>query len=128
MHTTQENLEVRKLKKLYHKTIKIYGPPGTGKTTTLVEKVVRKYLKQGVDPEQIAFISFTNKAVDTARKRTLEAFPQFSEKQFSRFQTLHKYCRRYFNENIFDIKECMIDFALEETIIKHTDKRPSTTD
>jgi superfamily I DNA/RNA helicase len=123
MPITQENLEIRKLKNIYHKTIKIYGPPGTGKTTTLVEKVVRKHLAKGVDPEQIAFISFTNKAVNTARKRTLEAFPKFSDKQFSRFQTLHKYCRRYFDENIFDIKECMIDFALEETIIKHTDKR-----
>ena len=97
MPITQENLEIRKLKNIYHKTIKIYGPPGTGKTTTLVEKVVRKHLAKGVDPEQIAFISFTNKAVNTARKRTLEAFPKFSDKQFSRFQTLHKYCRRYFD-------------------------------
>ena len=118
-----QNSELQKHKKLYHKTIKIFGPPGTGKTWTLIERVVKKYIKLGIDPEKIAFISFTNKAVNTAIKRASEAFPHISDKQFSRFRTLHSYCRRYFEEEIFDTKACMIDYALQNSFVKRSDSR-----
>jgi len=76
-----------------------------------------------VNPQQIAFISFTNKAVNTAMERALSAFPKYSDKDFERFKTLHKYCRRYFNEEVFDPKDCMIDFALQTKIVKRSDSR-----
>ena len=123
MNTTQENSEIQILKKLHKRTIKIYGPPGTGKTYTLIERILKKYLKKGVHPEKIAFISFTNKAVNTAIERALNAFPQYTLENFTRFKTLHKYCRRYFKEEVFDIKGCMIDYALQESIIKRSDNR-----
>jgi len=124
MNITQ-NSGLQKHKSLYNKTIKIFGPPGTGKTWTLIERVVKKYIRNGVDPEQIAFISFTNKAINTAVKRALEAFPHISEKQFSRFRTLHSYCRRYFEQEIFDTKDCMIDFAVQNKFVKRSDSRLS---
>jgi superfamily I DNA/RNA helicase len=60
---------------LRKKTIKIFGPPGTGKTTTLLNRL-DKWFSKGVLPREVAYLSFTNKAVDTARDRALAAFTQ----------------------------------------------------
>ena len=84
-NTTQENSELKLLKEFKKKTIKIFGPPGTGKTFTLIERVLKGHLKKGARPQQIAFLSFTNKAVNTAKERALEAFPQYKEDDFSKF-------------------------------------------
>jgi superfamily I DNA/RNA helicase len=123
--TTTKNLGLQKQKQIHLKTIKIFGPPGTGKTWTLIERVVKRYLKNGTDPDKIAFISFTNKAVDTAKIRALDAFPHLDSKSFGRFRTLHSYCRRYFEEEIFDPKDCMIDYALQNNFVKRSDNRLS---
>jgi superfamily I DNA/RNA helicase len=116
---------IQKQKAIYKKTIKIYGPPGTGKTYTLIERILKRYLAKGVHPSEIAYISFTNKAVNEAIERAINTFPNFDIKDFERFKTLHKYCRRYFEEEVFDPKNCMIDFALQTKIIKNSDTRLS---
>ena len=123
MNTTQENLELNKLKKIYHKTVKIFGPPGTGKTHTLIERVLKGYMKKNIIPQQIAYLSFTNKAVNTAINRAIQAFPKYTTDDFARFKTLHSYCARYFEEEIFDPRACTIDFAIQTKIIKTSDTR-----
>ena len=120
---TMKNLELQKTNSLHRKTVKIFGPPGTGKTYTLIERVLKGYLNKGVHPSNIAFISFTNKAVNTAVERAIKTFPEFNVEDFSRFKTLHKYCRQYFEEEVFDPKDCMLDYALNANIIKSSDER-----
>lgn len=128
MNTTQGNSELEELKRLRKKTIKVYGPPGTGKTYTLIERILKKHLRLGISPQDIAFISFTNKAVNTARDRAIETFPDLSTEDFKKFSTLHSYCRKFFQEEIFDQRNCLIDFALQEKFLKTSDTRLADDD
>lgn len=66
----------------------ILGPPGTGKTTTLLN-IVESKLAEGIEPEEIAFVSFTRKAAHEARDRALEKFTHLKKKSFVHFRTLH---------------------------------------
>jgi superfamily I DNA/RNA helicase len=65
----------------------LLGPPGTGKTTSLIGKV-EEALKAGVLPEQIAFVSFTKKAVTEAMERACKKF-NLQPRHFPLFQTVH---------------------------------------
>jgi len=84
-------------KKLRGKTIKIFGPPGTGKTENLLKRVQR-FLKQGIQPEEICYISFTNKAVDECVSRIRKKFSEYDEDRFTYFRTLHSLARQQFGE------------------------------
>lgn len=68
----------------------IFGPPGCGKTFTLIEKF-RDALARGVPPDRIAFVSFTNKAVDEAMGRIMREFG-LSKRDLPFVKTLHALC------------------------------------
>ena len=70
----------------------ILGGPGAGKTTRLLE-VMDEELLHGLKPHLIAFVSFTKKAVDEARRRAAIKF-KLREKDFLFFRTLHSLCHR----------------------------------
>ena len=70
--------------KLRGKTIKIFGPPGTGKTENLLKRVER-YLKQGHSPDEICYISFTNKAVNECVARVRKRFKEYDEDALEEF-------------------------------------------
>lgn len=72
---------------------RLIGPPGTGKTHTLIEWV-KNELKDKVDSRQIAFISFTNVAANTAKER-VSADPDIPDHlNFPNFSTLHSLATR----------------------------------
>jgi superfamily I DNA/RNA helicase len=68
----------------------LLGPPGTGKTTSLMT-MIEEALNSGIQPEQIAFVSFTKKAVTEATERACKKF-NFTKKRFPLFQTVHALC------------------------------------
>jgi DNA helicase-2/ATP-dependent DNA helicase PcrA len=70
-----------------HNAKVILGPPGTGKTTRLLN-LVDNYLRDGVNPERIGFISFTKKSVTEAKERASKKFNQ-PLNFFEYFRTIH---------------------------------------
>lgn len=65
----------------------IFGPPGTGKTTTLL-RLMEQEFERGLEPEEIAFVSFTKAAVTEAAQRAAKRF-NFPVKRLKLFRTLH---------------------------------------
>ena len=104
--------------KLRGKTIKIFGPPGTGKTENLLKRVQR-YLKQGFSPDEICYISFTNKAVDECVARVRKKFKEYDEDDFKYFRTLHSLARQQFAEiPVLDPKADLLMFHTQYGTVK----------
>ena len=76
-----------------HRITKIFGPPGTGKTTWILNKV-DELLEQGIKPNRIALVSFTNKAVDEFIDRSLKRFSKYTREDFPWFRTIHSLCNK----------------------------------
>ena len=68
----------------------IFGPPGCGKTHTLIEKF-RDALARGIPPDRIAYVSFTNKAVNEAVDRIAKEFG-LTRRDLPFVKTLHALC------------------------------------
>ena len=69
----------------------ILGPPGTGKTTTLLS-ILEKELMQ-VDPQRIAYVSYTRKGAYEGRDRARKAM-SLKIKDLPYFRTLHSIAYR----------------------------------
>jgi len=105
-------------RKLRGKTIKIFGPPGTGKTENLLKRVER-YLKKGYSPDEICYVSFTNKAVNECVARVRKRFKEYDEDDFKYFRTLHSLARQQFAEiPVLDPKADMLMFHTQYGTIK----------
>jgi len=67
---------------------RVFGPPGTGKTYNMME-IIEQRLSEGVKPEEIAFVSFTNVAANEAKHRVVDHFPEYKIEDFPFFRTIH---------------------------------------
>ncbi|NBE97023.1 ATP-dependent helicase [Nonomuraea sp. KC401] len=47
----------------------VLAGPGTGKTTTIVESVVHRIERRGIDPERVLILTFSRKAAEELRRR-----------------------------------------------------------
>ena len=70
----------------------ILGAPGCGKTTSLLDLLAQE-IENGVPLYEIAFVSFTKKAVNEALKRTAERF-NLERSDLPFFKTIHALCYR----------------------------------
>jgi len=104
--------------KLHGKTIKIFGPPGTGKTFQLLRRI-KYFLRRGVSPHEIAYFSFTNKAVDETIERIAGSLPGYKPDDFPYFSTIHSFARSQFSHiPVLDPKEDMLQFHSDYGTIK----------
>lgn len=69
----------------------ILGAPGCGKTTKLLERLDMELSIGGVKPSEIAYVSFTKKAVGEAIERAAHAL-NVTEKELPHFRTVHALC------------------------------------
>ena len=80
--------EVKPFKQEEKSSKRYFGPPGTGKTSRMM-KIISDRISEGVKPEEIAFVSFTNVAANEAKNRIAKDFSEYSKDDFPFFRTIH---------------------------------------
>lgn len=79
----------------------ILGPPGTGKTTALID-IVDKELSSGVDPKQIAYVSFTKEGAYQGMKRAMDKF-HCKRDSLPYFRTVHSLAFQALNLSVSQV-------------------------
>ncbi|MDD3711029.1 MAG: 3'-5' exonuclease [Patescibacteria group bacterium] len=69
----------------------ISAPVGTGKTTVLTERIIRA-LKEGVRPDEVLAMTFTNRAADEMKNRIKERIDDKNDFDSLTISTFHGFC------------------------------------
>ena len=120
------------------KNVFVEAGAGAGKTTLIVSRIINQ-LKSGIEPKEIAVITFTNAAAEELRGRiTTKVRLALGDKDLSEeerhnleeavkyldlmnISTIHSFCYKLLQERMFDARLSM-DVVLieeEETILQH---------
>lgn len=97
--------------------ILVAAAAGSGKTAVLVERIIQKIIKDGIDIDKLLVVTFTNAAASEMRERVLEAIykklddePENDnlQKQIillgkSSICTIHAFCLEVIKNNFFEI-------------------------
>lgn len=97
--------------------ILVAAAAGSGKTAVLVERIIQKILKDGIDIDKLLVVTFTNAAASEMRERVLEAIykkiDEDSENKELQKQvillgkadicTIHSFCLEVIKNNFFEI-------------------------
>lgn len=90
---------------------------GSGKTAVLVERIIQKILKYGIDIDKLLVVTFTNAAASEMRERVLEAIYKKIEEEpdnenlqkqiillgKSNICTIHSFCLDVIKNNFYEI-------------------------
>ncbi|MBQ2770343.1 MAG: UvrD-helicase domain-containing protein [Clostridia bacterium] len=74
------------------RAVAVIAGPGSGKTRTLTARVVYLLKEEGVPPEQITAVTFTNQAAGELKARIAQALPEFPGLEKLRIGTFHAIC------------------------------------
>ena len=97
--------------------ILVAAAAGSGKTAVLVERIIQKILKDGIDIDKLLVVTFTNAAASEMRERVLEAIykkldddsdNEELQRQIvllgkSNICTIHSFCLDVIKNNFFEI-------------------------
>ena len=97
--------------------ILVAAAAGSGKTAVLVERIIQKILKDGIDIDKLLVVTFTNAAASEMRERVLEAIYKKLEEEpenenlqkqiillgKSNICTIHSFCLDVIKNNFFEI-------------------------
>lgn len=97
--------------------ILVAAAAGSGKTAVLVERIIQKILKDGVDIDKLLVVTFTNAAASEMRERVLEAIYKKLDEEpdnenlqrqivllgKSNICTIHSFCLDVIKNNFFEI-------------------------
>lgn len=72
----------------------ISAPVGTGKTTVLTERII-KAIKEGVRPDEILALTFTNRAADEMKNRIKERIDDKNNFDALTISTFHGFCAHF---------------------------------
>lgn len=100
IHLSEEQRKIVELKEGHHLVL---APPGTGKTELLAHRVLYA-LQNGIEPDEIVCLTFTNRAARSMKERIENIIPDCDVF----IGNIHSFCWYFLNKNKLLPKACVL--------------------